>query len=281
MDMSSKVCIVTGANTGIGRVTALELARQGAEVVMMCRSEEKTMPVLEEIVRETEAKVSFAQIDLGSLASVRAAAKRWLATDKPIHVLVNNAGLAGHQGVTSDGFEMHFGVNHLGHFLLTKLLEPRIRTSTPARIVNVASTAHYRAKGIDYDAVQTKTASATGLHEYQVSKLANVMYSVELARRLEGSDINVYSLHPGVVASDVWRRVPWPIRPIMKRFMITNEEGAKTTIHCATSDEAAQETGLYYDSSTVKPPNPLVRDRTLTAELWEKSEAFIANALGE
>ncbi len=277
--MKGKVCLVTGANTGIGRVTALELARMGAEVVLMCRSEERTTPVVESIRAETgNDAVSFHALDLSSLAKVKASAEAYLATDKPIDVLVNNAGVAGWQGTTEDGFEVHFGVNHLGHFLLTNLLLDRVKSSAPARIVHVASQAHQRATPIDYDAIQTKTKTVTGFPEYQVSKLANVLFSAELARRLEGTNVNSYALHPGVVASDVWRKVPAPFRWIMKKFMISNEDGAKTTLHCATSDTVANETGLYYDECKPKKVNAIATDAA-AKELWERSEGFVAKFL--
>lgn len=275
--MKGKVCIVTGANTGIGKVTAMELARLGAEVALLCRSEERTRPVVEEIKQATgNENVWFAPLDLGSLDSVRSAAKSWLDTDKPIHVLVNNAGLAGQRGLTKEGFELQFGVNHLGHFLLTNLLLEHLKESAPSRIVNVASRAHYRAKsGIDYDAVRMSTPTVSGFPEYQVSKLANVLFTMELAKRIEGTGVTTYALHPGVVASDVWRRVPWPFRSIMKMFMISNEEGAKTTLHCAISDAVANENGLYYDECKVQSPSRIATEEA-AAELWRRSEKWVA-----
>lgn len=153
-DLAGKVMLVTGANTGIGRVSAETLARRGAKVFLACRSEEKTRPVLEGI-RAAGGAAEFLALDLADLASVRRAAEAFLATGEPLHVLLNNAGLAGLQGLTRDGFEVAFGTNHLGHFLLTMLLLPRLRESKPARIVNVASIAHYDAKGIDFDALRT------------------------------------------------------------------------------------------------------------------------------
>lgn len=270
--MKNKIVLITGANTGIGRVTAREIAKMGATVILACRSREKTMPVIEEIVRETgNSAVEFLELDLASLASVRKAAAEFLATGRPLNILINNAGLAGLRGLTSDGFELAFGVNHLGHFLFTELLLERIKASAPARIVNVASTAHYKAKALDFDQVRTSTKTVTGVPEYEVSKLANILYTKSLARRLEGSGVTTYSLHPGVVATDVWRQVPWPVRPIMKMFMIGEEEGAATTIHCATSDEVASETGLYYDAKKKRTPSTLAQDAALAEQLWQKS----------
>jgi retinol dehydrogenase 12 len=265
--------VITGANTGIGKITARELARAGHHVILACRSADKTQPVVDEIQRETANKnVELVLLDLGDLASVRRCAEELLARKTPIHGLINNAGLAGARGTTKDGFELTFGTNHLGHYLFTRLLLDRIKESGPARIVNVASDSHYQAKGIDWEAVRKKTKSTTGLPEYEVSKLANVLFTKELARRLEGTGVTTYALHPGVVATDVWRRVPGPFRWVMKKFMVTPEQGAQTTLRCATAPELATETGRYYDKDgKEKKPARLADDTQLASELWAKS----------
>lgn len=273
--MKGKTVIVTGANTGIGEVTARELAAMGAKVYLACRSKEKAEPVVADIRSLTgNAEVHFLALDLSSLHSVRDAAKTFLALDLPLDLLVNNAGLAAAKGLTADGFELTFGVNHLGHFLFTQLLVDRVVDG--GRIVNVASKAHYEAKSIDWDAQRQPTTGLTGLKEYGVSKLANVLFTKELAKRLADRNITTYSLHPGVVASDVWRQVPWPFESLIKRFMLTVEDGALTTLYCATSVEAGKETGLYYDESKVKKPSRLARDEALATELWKRSEAWVA-----
>lgn len=272
-DLAGKTFVITGANSGIGRITARELARRGAHVILACRSAEKTQPVIDEIKRETgNDKVEFVALDLADLASVRRCAGKLLARKTPIHGLVNNAGLAGSRGTTKDGFELTFGTNHLGHYLLTRLLLDRIKESGPSRIVNVASDSHYRARGIDWSAVQATTKSVTGYHEYEVSKLANVLFTTELARRLEGSQVTTYALHPGVVATDVWRRVPRPVRWLMKKLMVTPEQGAHTSLRCATAPELANETGRYYDpNGNERKPSRVARDEALAKELWTKS----------
>jgi retinol dehydrogenase 12 len=276
-DLSGKVALITGANTGIGQVTALELARSGAHVIAACRSASKTEPVLAAIRAETgNPKVEFLELDLGDFASVRACAAAFLARDLPLHLLINNAGLAGSRGITKSGFELAFGVNHMGHFLLTQLLLDRIRASAPARIVTVASRAHYRAKGIDFAAQRERTRTRTALVEYGVSKLANVLFSAELARRLQGSGVTTYSLHPGVVASEIWRSIPQPFRFFAKLGMITPEQGAQTTLYCATSARCASETGLYYDKQTARAASNLALDPELARKLWAQSEAWIA-----
>jgi NAD(P)-dependent dehydrogenase (short-subunit alcohol dehydrogenase family) len=272
-DLAGKTYVITGANSGIGKITARELAKRGAHVILACRSADKTQPVIDELKRETgNDKIEFVALDLADLASVRRCADELLARNIPIQGLINNAGLAGTRGTTRDGFELTFGTNHLGHYLLTRLLLDRLKQSGPARIINVASASHYQAKGINWDALRAKTKTRTGLPEYAVSKLANVLFTKELARRLEGTNVSTYALHPGVVATDVWRRVPSPIRWVMKRFMITPEQGAQTSIRCAADPELASETGRYYDEhGTERKPNKLANDEELARQLWTKS----------
>jgi NAD(P)-dependent dehydrogenase (short-subunit alcohol dehydrogenase family) len=268
-DLQGKTFLITGASSGIGRATAVELGRRGAKLFIATRSEEKTKPVLDEIGGNAE----HMQLDLGDLVSVRQCAKEFVSRDEPLHVLINNAGLAGQRGITESGFELAFGTNHVGHFLLTNLLLDTLKASAPARIVNVSSVAHYSATGIDYEAVRKPTKSITGLHEYAVSKLANVLHAQELARRLDGTGVTTYSLHPGAIASNVWRRVPWPFDALMKLFMKSNEEGARTSLYCATSPDVADKSGKYYDECEEKEPNPKATPE-MGAELWQKSEEW-------
>jgi dehydrogenase/reductase SDR family protein 13 len=275
-ELRGRSFLVTGANTGIGKETARALAKRGARVTLAGRSEDKTRAAMADIAAETPAAdLEFLRLDLGDLDAVRAAAAEFLARDEPLHVLINNAGLAGSKGMTPSGFEIMFGTNYVGPFLFTNLLLDRLKDTGNARIVNVASTVHYQAKGIDWEAVRQPTKSAAGMKEYAVSKLANVLHAQELARRLEGTGVTTYSLHPGVVASGVWRKVPWPARSVIKLFMKSTEDGARTTLHCAASPEAASETGLYYDEAEVKRPSSVATPE-LASELWERSEAWVA-----
>ena len=270
-DLAGKVFIVTGANTGIGKITAGDLAARGAHVILACRNEAKTAPVVDEIKRTTRNdKVEFMALDLADQTSVRAFANAFLARKLPLHGLINNAGLVT-RGTTTEGFELIFGVNHLGHYLLTRLLLDHLKQTRGARIVNVASAAHYRAKAIDWGALQKTTKSVSGFAEYTVSKLANVLFTRELAKRLEGSGVTVYAVHPGGVATDVWRRIPSPFRWIMNRFLISPEEGAKSTLRAATDPALASETGRYYtqDGSERRPSKVVTDD--LAATLWSKS----------
>lgn len=270
-DLAGKHVIVTGANTGIGKVTAIALARAGARVWLACRSRERTQAVLDEI----GANAELLPLDLASLASVREAAAAFLALDAPLHLLVNNAGLAGQRGQTRDGFELAFGVNHLGHFLFTILLLERLKASAPARIINVASRSHYQARrGIDWERLRGRTRTLTGLEEYAVSKLANVLFTRELARRLHGAGVTVCSLHPGVIASEIWRGVPWPLRQLMLGFMKTPEEGALTGLWCATAPEIVERSGGYFDGCRERRPSRFALDVALAGELWRRSEAW-------
>jgi len=271
-DLSDRTFLVTGGNTGIGRATASALARDGARVYIASRSPQRGEAAVTAIRAATgNDSVSLLSLDLASLASVRECAAAFLAQDEPLHVLVNNAGVGGQRGVTVDGFEMHFGVNHLGHFALTQLLLERLKASGPgARIVNVSSEAHYAAHGVDFDALRRRTASFTGQREYAVSKLCNVLFTGELARRLDGTGVTSYALHPGVVASDIWRRVPWPARSLITRRMLTTEQGAATSLHCATSPAVASDNGLYYDKCAVRVPSQVATPE-LAELLWKYS----------
>jgi NAD(P)-dependent dehydrogenase (short-subunit alcohol dehydrogenase family) len=284
--LAGRVAVVTGGNTGIGLVTARELAKLGAHVFIACRSNERASSALEQIRNALQAaspqpagRVEALSLDLGDFGSVKRGAETFLARDLPLHLLINNAGLAGARGLCASGFELAFGVNHMGHFLLTELLLDRLRRSAPARIVTVASRAHRRVRNLDWNALRAATKTRSALHEYGVSKLANVLFSAELGRRLAGSGVTTYSLHPGVVASEVWRAVPWPVQPVIKLFMLSTEEGARTTLHCATAAELAAQTGLYYDQCRVARPAGLALDAALASELWQRSETWVASAL--
>lgn len=270
-DLEGRVIAITGANIGLGRATASALAARGARLRLLCRSLDKAAPVLAEL-RATAGHddVVAIECDLSSVASVRASAAELLARDEPLHVLINNAGVAGQRGATRDGFELHFGVNHLGHFLLTTLLLDRLRASAPARIVHVASGSHRSARGIDWDAVRRPTASVSGLPEYGVSKLANVLFSAELARRLAGTPVTTYAVNPGRVASNIWQRLPWPIRPLFKLTMKSTADGARSTVHAATARDVRS--GSYYGQHAAEEPaSAEAQDTQLAAELWERS----------
>jgi retinol dehydrogenase 12 len=275
-DLAGRTFLVTGANTGIGLAAARELAARGGRVHLACRSEAKGQAAVASIEAQTRpGAAAFLPLDLADLASVRACARAFLALGEPLHVLVNNAGVGGRRGLTADGFELAFGINHLGHFALTTALAGHLAASAPARVVTVASDAHYQARGVDFGAVRRPTRSLTGLPEYAVSKLCNVLFSAELARRMAGRGVTSYALHPGVVASDIWRRVPWPVRPLVTRRMLSTEQGAQTLLYCASDPQLAGVSGRFYDNCAEREPSPAA-----TAELgrllWERSEAWTA-----
>lgn len=274
-DLEGKLVAITGANIGIGRAVAEQLAARGARLRLLCRSLAKTAPVIDAL-RAGGTDAEAIACDLGELASVRAAAAELLARDEPLHVLVNNAGVAGQRGQTADGFELAFGTNHLGHFLLTTLLLDRLRASGSSRIVHVASGNHYKAHAIDWAALERPTASYTGLPEYGVSKLANVLFSAELARRLDGTGVTTFAVNPGRVASNIWQRMPPPFRQLFKLTMISTEEGAYSTVRAATDLPGS---GRYFDAKArERAPNPLAQDPALAAELWRRSEAWVEAA---
>jgi retinol dehydrogenase 12 len=270
------VAFITGANTGIGLVTACELAKSGYKVIIACRSNTNGIEAVKKIQTYSgNSNVESLVLDLGDFDSVRLCAKQFLDKNIPLHLLINNAGLAGQKGFTKSGFELAFGVNHMGHFLLTSLLLDRQKASAPARIVTLASRAHIRTNGIDWEACRRPTKSLFAFKEYSDSKLANVLFNAELSRRLKGTNVSTYALHPGVVASDIWRAVPWPLNVLVKRNMLTTEEGAKTSLYCSTSQVVADQTGLYYDKCQIKTPSKLGQDEQLAQELWRRSEEWV------
>ncbi len=273
-DLSGRFAVITGANTGIGRVTAVELARAGCEVLVACRSLERTQPVLDEIAALGRRPAHFVALDLACLSKVREAAAE--VPERPIDLLINNAGLAGQHGQTAQGFELAFGVNHLGHFVWTEHLIERVRRAEGSRVVTVASRAHTRVAGIGLDAVQQATSSRTGFPEYCASKLANVLYHRELARREATHDVCCTALHPGVVATDIWRRIPSWLTSVAGLFMLTPERGAETTLHCATADVRH---GAYYADSREKAMSATAMNDELAQTLWARSASWCAEYL--
>jgi retinol dehydrogenase-12 len=267
---------VTGGNTGIGLATARGLAARGGRVHIACRSAARAQAAVAAITAATgNDRVGFLPLDLADLASVRACAQAFLGLGEPLHALINNAGVGGARGLTADGFELAFGTNHLGHFALTRALADHLAASAPARVVTVASDAHYRAPGVNFGWLRQPTRSRTGLPEYAVSKLCNVLFSQELARRMAGRGVTCYALHPGVVASDIFRRVPQPFRSVIKLFMISPEQGARTPLYCATDPGLAGASGRFYDNCAERAPNP-VATAELAGRLWAQSEEWAA-----
>ena len=275
-EAEGRTFLVTGGNTGIGRATAEGLAARGGRVYLACRSAGKGEQAAASIRASTgNEAVWVLPLDLADLGSVRACASAFLDRGEPLHVLVNNAGVAGVHGLTRQGFELMFGVNHLGHFALTQALADRLVDSAPSRVVTVASDAHYSARGIDFGALRRRARSLTGLREYAVSKLCNVAFNQELAQRMAGTGVTTYALHPGVVASDMWRRVPWPIRPLVTRRLLSPADGARTSLYCATSPDVARDSGRFYDACAERLASR-VATQELGRVLWQRSEQWTA-----
>lgn len=277
-DLVGKNFIITGASAGIGKVTALELSKRGAHVIMANRSRAKSEPIIEDIFKATGNRPELVELDLSDLASVRRAAEEILAKNIPIHGLINNAGLAGAHGLTKDGFELTFGTNHLGPYLFTRLLLDKIKEQPGARIVNVSSHSHYQAKQLHFDRVKGMTRSRTGLKEYEESKLANVLFTKSLAEKLAGTGVTAYAVHPGMVATEIWSKsdlfpkLPSPIQWVWKKLMRTVEDGAISSLRTATDPALAQESGNYYGANGYKKnPSPAANDAALANELWQRS----------
>lgn len=279
-DLAGSTMVVTGANTGIGRATALALASRGARVILACRSAEPTASAMAEITAVTgNAELEYLPLDLADLASARAAARTLADRAEPVHAVVANAGVAGQRGQTAQGFELAFGVNHLGHFAfvtgLLGVLEAAATPGSPARVVVVSSDSHYQARLFTEVDVRRPTRSITGLPEYARSKLANVVFTQELARRLDPGRVTANAVHPGVIASDIWRRVPRPVRAVMTRRMASTTDGARTQVWCATEPSLATTTGKYFADCTAKAPS-----ERATAELgrwlWDHSEQWVS-----
>ena len=269
---------VTGANSGIGRalVEALAARGDGNTIVLATRSAERTNPILNALKsRYRAARLQWVQIDVSDLTSVRRAAEAFLATKQPIDVLVNNAGIAGTKRLSKDGFDITYATNHMGPFLLTNLLMPRLRESPQGRVVNVASNAHFTIKQMDWSGLERRTTpKRSGFRDYAMTKLMNVLHAKQLARRLSGTGVTTSSLHPGAVASNIWRALPRPVQWVAKLFMLSNEAGAQTPLYCATAPELATASGRYYYKSREARTSPLAQDEALARELWTRTEAI-------
>jgi len=279
-DLQGRTFFVTGASSGIGRALVEALAARGGRVVLATRSEERTRPVLTGIQsRYPAVRAQWVSLDVSDLGSVRRAAQAFLASGQPIDVLVNNAGIAGTRALTKDGFDLTYATNHIGPFLLTSLLLPRVRESPQGRVVNVASGAHMMVKRIDWSVLERRAApKRSGFADYAVTKLMNVLHAKELARRLAGARVTTYALHPGAVASNIWRALPRPLQWFGKLFMRSNEEGAETPLYCATAPELAATSGRYYDRRREVRPSPLAEDEALAKELWARTEAAVGRS---
>jgi NAD(P)-dependent dehydrogenase (short-subunit alcohol dehydrogenase family) len=280
--MRGKTVIITGGNSGIGLESAVALARSGADVMITARDPERGKGAVDDIkTRSGSTAVDLAVFDLASLASVRAGAAELLDRCPRIDVLINNAGLVlSERTETEDGYETTFAVNHLGPFLLTNLLLDRIKASAPARIVNVASTAHKAArKGLDFDDLQN-TAGYKQMQVYGESKLANILFTTELSRRLAGTGVTANSLHPGTVRTgygrdgDTTGLLAVGIK-IGALFFMSAEKGADTSVYLASSPEVAAISGEYFIKRKVRQPSAAAADADAAKRLWDVSEQLV------
>lgn len=269
--MTGKVCVVTGANAGIGKETSIGLAKLGATVVMVCRDAGRAEKALREIKHQSGSdRVELMICDLASQKSIRRFADDFKQQHDRLDVLVNNAGVFLRQrSLTEDGIESTFAINHIGYFLVTNLLLDLMKKSA-ARIVNVASAAHRYGK-LDVNAwVIAREYSAFGA--YANSKLANVLFTYELARRLEVTEVTANCLHPGAVASNLFRGLPGILEAIIKLVTISPERGARTSIYLASSPEVEGITGKYFARRRPEKSSEASYDLEAARRLWEVSE---------
>lgn len=260
-----KIAMITGPSSGIGKATALEIAKRGYHVVAAGRSQDRTMEVVETIRRD-DGSAELVHLDLASLASSAKTARTFVQSGRSLDLLINNAGVGAVRGLTEDGFEIHFGVNHLGHFMLTHHLQPSFRPGT--RIVVVSSEAHRHVNAIDFDKVRQKTGLLDVLAAYGVSKLANILFARHLAQIRP--EWRTYSVHPGMADTNIF---PAVVKPFL-RNMEKPDEAAQTSVWCATSDQVADQSGHYYARRSIREPSAVAKDGQLAAELWRRSEEW-------
>jgi retinol dehydrogenase 14 len=274
--MSGKICIVTGANSGIGKETALGLAQMGARVIMVCRNAEKGKAALEEIRREfASSQVDLLIADMSSQASVRTVAEQIQRQYPRLDVLVNNAGgAAPARTLSAEGIEMTLATNYVGAALLTLLLLDLLKASAPSRIVNVSSSEAQSPVRLDTNDLQFERRKYSAIAAYRQSKLLLNAFTFELARRLAGTGVTANCLHPGAVATNIWNPDLLPpligklMIALVKPFMLNAKKGAAVSLFLATSPEVAQVSGEYFVKSKPAKPNPLSRDPNLMAEVW-------------
>ncbi|XP_076051916.1 retinol dehydrogenase 13-like isoform X2 [Oratosquilla oratoria] len=279
-ELEGKTVIITGANTGIGRETAHEMARRKARVIMACRDLEKCKEARKDIVLDTKnKKVACWVCDLASQESIRNFAKRNITEESRLDILVNNAGVMRcEQSVTKEGIELQLGTNHMGHFLLTNLLLNKLKESAPSRIINVSSVAHTRGK-INFEDLNSAN-NYDAADAYAQSKLANILFTLELAQRLKGTGVTSNAVHPGIVNTDLSRHMSiaksWIAavfaRPILWLFLKTPRQGAQTTIYAALSQDLQAVSGKYYSNQEETELSKDAQDMAAARRLWAISE---------
>jgi retinol dehydrogenase-14 len=273
--MDGKLCLVTGGTAGIGYYTALEIAKMGAAVIIIGRSHSKCVASVNRIKEESANNlVDYLEADLSSQSDIRKLAKLFYDSHNRLDVLVNNAGgFFMHRKLSIDGIEMTFALNHLAYFLLTSLLMDALKSSPSARVVNVSSGSHLH-QYLDFNDLQL-TRSYNPVKAYGRSKLANILYTYELARRMEGTQVTSNALTPGMVATEIWVKGDWwmtyLVNPVIKRIAQSPLEGAQTSIYLATSPDLDGCTGNYYANKLPIKSDPITYDRTAAQRLWQKS----------
>lgn len=276
--MPCPTALITGPTAGIGAVVARALVDRGYRLLLLGRNPERLRAMeLELRRRQPHGEFVSVPVDLADLPTVARAARTVSSLTQRLELLIANAGLGGRQGLTQQGFELHFGVHHLAHFLLTRCLEPLLLEGAPSRLVVVTSSAHERLRHpLDLSSMRHKGRLPFGWGEYQRSKLANLLFVKAFAKRFTHRGVTSYAVHPGAVATSIYRKVPWPIRPLMLHGMVTPEEGALSTLRAALAPELAQESGLYYGADGVlREPSPLALDEAAAEALWAASEVWV------
>ncbi|WP_372862817.1 SDR family oxidoreductase [Spongiibacter sp.] len=281
MSMKGKVCLITGATNGIGRATAKALVEQGAELFILCRNPDKGEALLSEL-RElrSDAELSLLIADLGKMADIRRAAQQFLDTGKPLHLLLNNAGVVNTQRkLSADGIEETFAVNHLAYFLLTELLRERIVQSAPARIVSVASEAHAFSKGVQFDDPEFAQHPYKTFKVYGHSKLCNILWTRQLAKQLAGTGVTVNCVHPGAVSTGLGQQdhavIGKVLGLLLKPFFRSPDKGAATSVFVATSPSLEGVSGEYFANCKPKRIKPWGKDDAAAEQLWALSEDYI------
>jgi NAD(P)-dependent dehydrogenase (short-subunit alcohol dehydrogenase family) len=269
--MKDQVCIVTGSTSGIGKAAVFGLARLGATVVMIARNAELAQQTKADVVRETgNSNIDVLIADLASQQAIRHVADEFKSKYKTISLLVNNAGYAGPRVLTDDGIERTFAVNHLAYFLLTNLLLDVLKASAPARILNVSSEAH-RNVTINFDDLQMEN-NYSGFRAYSVSKLCNILFTYELARRLEGSSVTANALHPGFLSTGIFREAPAVIRWAVKIIAGSAAKGADAIVYLGTAPELKNVSGKYFNQRKEVRSSNQTYDHEAAQRLWKISE---------
>jgi NAD(P)-dependent dehydrogenase (short-subunit alcohol dehydrogenase family) len=279
-DLRGKTVLVTGATSGLGLEASVQLARLGARVVMVGRDPTRTDAARADVAaRGASGEVASLLCDFAEQAEVRRLAEAFLARYDRLHVLINNAGgVNKKRRLTPDGIETTFAVNHLGYFLLTSLLLERLVQSAPARVVSVASIGH-RHGTLDFDDIGFERGGYSIMSAYARSKLANVLFAAELARRLAGTGVSSNSVHPGGVATNIWSGAPWWAKPyialLLRPRLTSAERGAQTIVRLAASPQLEGVTGRYFEEEREATPAPLASDASLARRLWEVSAQLV------